>query len=60
MTPTLSINDHVIADCFLLVELAERNALANELRPFHGSECGCRLCITDRWAPLPRGPRSRK
>jgi hypothetical protein len=53
MTQPLSINDCVIEDSFRLVELAERNALTNELLPFHGAKCGCRLCITDRWTRSP-------
>jgi hypothetical protein len=50
---TYSINDYVISDCFRLVELAEIQAMEAELKPFHGSECGCRLCATDRWAKSP-------
>jgi hypothetical protein len=49
---TLSINDYVINDCFRLVESVSvtRCRIAEAL---HGAECGCRLCITDRWTRSP-------
>jgi hypothetical protein len=49
MTPTLSINDWVIEDCFRLVQEAEIRSIAVLLAPFHTSSCPCRICETDRW-----------
>jgi hypothetical protein len=46
---TLSLNDYVINDCFRLVESVERSVMAEELEPFHGSQCGCKHCVTNRW-----------
>jgi hypothetical protein len=53
MTPTLSINDQVIDDCFRLVEFAEKAAMQDELKPYHNANCGCWFCVAERWAKSP-------